>query len=244
MNLDESLQHIITCLANSQTSLNDLVVQESAQTRHCITAQIDRVERLYIDDRRYEEILKSLFYTDISSRQEQVDSQFDGIKNSYDWVFDELPVRELGTYDQSYRWDDFARWLRSGHGVYWINGKAGSGKSTLMNHICNHSRRLELLGEWCSIRRLLTPTFFFWNAGTRLQKSIDGLLRSLIYQMLKECRELVGCFSVSRYERSSTLQLIALTERAFAYLDSKPSPRNLAQSLEAVANPSRYLHVH
>ena len=182
------------------------MVHESAQTRHCITAQIDRVERLHIDDRRYEEIVNSLFYPDISSRQEQVDSQFDGIKNSYDWIFDKPETHRLGSNDEGYsqqrkcRWDDFALWLKSGHGVYWINGKAGSGKSTLMNHICHHSCRLELLEEWCSDRPLLTPTFFFWNAGTRLQKNIDGLLRSLVYQMLKGCRELVGCFSVSHYE--------------------------------------------
>ena len=243
-NLNNSLQHIITCLANAQTSLNDLVIRESAQTRHCITTQIERVERLHIDDRRYEKILESLFYPDISSRQEQVDDQFDGIKNSYDWIFEEPPIRKLGPYHHGYWWDDFARWLRVGHGVYWINGKAGSGKSTLMNCICNHSRRLELLGEWCSSRRLLTPAFFFWNAGTRLQKSIDGLLRSLVYQMLKECRELVGCFGVSHYQRSSTRPLIALTERAFAYLDSKSSSSDLAQSLEAVANPNCYLHIH
>ena len=204
MNLDKNLQHIITCLASSQTSLNGLVIKESAQTRDCITAQIDRVERLHIDDRRYEEILTSLFYPDISSRQEQVDSQFDGIENSYDWIFDGPKTRRLRRYEQidhqkrAGRWDDFGHWLKSGYGVYWINGKAGSGKSTLMNHICSHSRRLELLGEWCTNRRLLTPTFFFWNAGTRLQKSIDGLLRSLVYQMLKECRELIACFSVSR----------------------------------------------
>ena len=226
------------------------MVQELAQTRHCITAQIDRVERLRIDDHRYEEILSSLFYPEISSRQEQVDSQFHGIKDSYDWIFDDPQTHRLGSYDEGYsqqqkrRWDDFARWLTSGHGVYWINGKAGSGKSTLMNHIRHHSRRLELLEEWCSDRRLLTPTFFFWNAGTDLQKRIDGLLRSLIYQMLKECRELVGCFSVSRYEGSFTIFLIVFTERAFAYLDSNSSPSGLAQSLEAVANPSCNLHVH
>ena len=226
------------------------MVQESAQTRHCITAQVDRIERFHIDNRRYEEVVKSLFYPDISSRQEQVDSQFNGIKKSYDWIFDDPQTHRLGSYGEGYsqqqerQWDDFARWLKSGYGVYWINGKAGSGKSTLMNHICNHSRRLEFLGEWCSGRRLLTPTFFFWNAGTRLQKSIDGLLRSLVYQMLKDCRELVGCFSVSHYERSSTIHLITFPGRAFAYLDSKSSSSDLAQSLEAVANPSCYLYVH
>ena len=233
-NLDKSQRHIITCLANAQTSLIDLVVRESTQTRHCITAQFRRVEKLYIDDRRYEEIVNSLFYPDISSRQEQVDDQFEGVKNSYDWIFDDPRTHRLEGYDkhssqrQERQWDDFVRWLKSGHGVYWINGKAGSGKSTLMNHICNHSRRLELLGEWCSNRRLLTPTFFFWNAGTRLQKSIDGLLRSLIYQMLKECRELVGCVGVSHYERISLINLMAFTERAFAYLDSEPSSSDFA----------------
>ena len=192
------------------------MVQESTQTRHIITAQIGRVEKLQIGDRRYEEVVNSLFYPDISSRQEQVDSQFDGITNSYDWIFDDPQTHRQESDDkyssqqQERRWDDFARWLKSGHGVYWINGKAGSGKSTLMNYICNHSRRLELLGQWCSDRRLLTPTFFFWNAGTRLQKSVDGLLRSLLYQMLKECRELVECFSVSHYEQVSTVYLSLL----------------------------------
>ena len=201
MNLDKRLQHIITCLANAQTSLNELVADQSEQTRHHISTQIDRVERLRLDDRRYQEIIDSLFYPDVSSRQEQVDGQFDGIKNSYDWVFDEPRTRGLSSYSEGSqkpapRWDDFAGWLKSGHGVYWINGKAGSGKSTLMNHIYTHSRKSELLGEWSSGRRLLTPAFFFWSAGTRLQKSIDGLLRCLVYQMLKECRELIGCFSV------------------------------------------------
>lgn len=31
--------------------------------------------------------------------------------------------------------DSIAEWLESGSGVYWISGKAGSGKSTLMKHL-------------------------------------------------------------------------------------------------------------
>jgi len=203
VDLDERLQHVITCLANSQTSLATLMVEESEQTRQYITTQIDRIERLHIDSRLYEDVTRSLFYPDIFSRQEQVDNEFDGIEESYNWIFDESQTPRLGSFDRHSRqkrvrpWDNFARWLRSGHGVYWINGKAGSGKSTLMNYICNHNRRLELLREWCPQRRLLTPTFFFWNAGPYQNKSIDGLLRSLIYQMLTECHELIGCFKVS-----------------------------------------------
>lgn len=180
------------------------MIHQSEQTRDLVSTQIDRLERLHVDNRRYQEIIDSLFYPDISSRQEQVDSQFDGIKNSYDWIFDEPQNRifNRSSLNPEARWDDFAGWLKSGHGVYWIKGKAGSGKSTLMNQICNHSRRLELLGEWQSQRRLLTPTFFFWSAGNRLQKSVDGLLRSLIYQILKDCRELIEYFSVSHHNKA------------------------------------------
>lgn len=179
------------------------MVKESEQTRHYITTQIDRLERLHMDSRLYDGVTRSLFYSDIFSRQEQVDHEFDGIKDSYDWIFDEPQTPRSGSFDRRSPqervapWDNFAHWLRSGHGVYWINGKAGSGKSTLMNYICNHNRKLELLREWCPERRLLTPTFFFWNAGTYMNKSIDGLLRSLTYQMLTECHDLIGCFKVS-----------------------------------------------
>jgi len=99
--------------------------------------------------------------------------------------------------EQGPLWDDFRVWLMSGQGLYWINGKAGSGKSTLMDYVNRHGRRLEYLEEWCPDRLLLTPSYFFWAAGSRLQKSIDGLLRSLIWQMLTECHELVDCLKVS-----------------------------------------------
>lgn len=102
-------------------------------------------------------------------------------------------------------WDDFSVWLKSGEGLYWINGKAGSGKSTLMNYICQDGRRLEYLKEWSLNRQLLTPSYFFWAAGSRQQQSIDGLLRSLIYQMLTKYPELVGCLKVSYALLVSTL---------------------------------------
>lgn len=170
-------------------------VQEAEHTRQHTAAHIGRLETLYVDHRRFEEVTRSLFYPEIFSRQEQVEHVFDGIESSYDWIFDEMDTsHQDNLHTPATLWNE---WLRSGHGVYWINGKAGSGKSTLMNYICSHERRLELLQEWSPNRQLLTPSFFFWNSGSRQQKTIDGLLRSLIYQMLNECRQLITCFKVS-----------------------------------------------
>lgn len=190
-------------LAESRTSLNTITVQESDQTRAHITSQIQQLEQIRLDDRFYDEIVKSLFYPDIFSRQEQIDHDFDGIKDSYRWVFQEPQMRKAGRHEQrpaneiTPSWDDFAMWLKSGHGSYWINGKAGSGKSTLMSYVCQDNRRLELLKQWSVNRILLTPTYFFWAAGSKLQNTVEGLLRSLIYQMLMGCHELVDCLRVS-----------------------------------------------
>ena len=65
-----------------------------------------------------------------------------------------------------------------------------------MNHICQHERQLELLGEWAGDRLLLVPVYFFWAPGNPLQKSVNGLLRSLLHQILTECKELANFIEV------------------------------------------------
>ena len=189
-------------LAESRTSLTTLTVQQSDQTRAHITSQLQKQEQIRVNDRFYDEVVKSLFYPDIFSRQEQIDHNFDGIEDSYQWIFDESQTRRARRHEQepanemTPRWDNFAMWLKSGHGSYWINGKAGSGKSTLMSYVCQNDGRLELLKQWSTNRIILTPTYFFWAAGSKLQNTVEGLLRSLIYQMLVGCRELLKCLKV------------------------------------------------
>ena len=207
-------------------------IQEAEKTRQYTAAQIGRLEKVHVDDHRFEEVTRSLFYPEIFSRQEQIDSVFDGIKSSYDWIFDEPRTSEIHASNQDNP-DTLGWWFRNGHGVYWINGKAGSGKSTLMNHICSHKRRVELLKKWSLRRQLLTPSFFFWNSGSRQQKTIDGLLRSLIYQMLTECRQLVACCEVSCPWYGSFFYLISCVGQTHTCLDGEPPSHFSLQSLTA-----------
>ena len=76
---------MITCLAESRTDLTTLIIQESTQTRQHITARLDRLENEHL----YQAVIKSLFYPDITFRQEQLAREFDGIEDSYSWIFDE-----------------------------------------------------------------------------------------------------------------------------------------------------------
>lgn len=88
-------------------------------------------------------------------------------------------------------WDDLSLWLRSGSEIYWISGKAGSGKSTLMNYLYNHDDARNLLSHWAGTSPLTMGSFFFWNLGTAEQKSHAGLSRAILYQLLKENRALI-----------------------------------------------------
>ncbi|KAI1022170.1 hypothetical protein LB504_007299 [Fusarium proliferatum] len=51
-------------------------------------------------------------------------------------------------HQQGRDWDSFVDWLKSDLPVYWITGKPGSGKSTLMKFIISDSRTPAALKEW------------------------------------------------------------------------------------------------
>lgn len=85
----------------------------------------------------------------------------------------------------------FAHWLRNGRGLYWIRGKAGSGKSTLMRFLSENSSTSRYLAEWAHGKKQIVVSHYFWHAGNALQKSRMGLLRTLLFDIFRQCPELI-----------------------------------------------------
>ncbi|KAL2449198.1 hypothetical protein ABEF95_016066 [Exophiala dermatitidis] len=85
----------------------------------------------------------------------------------------------------------FLTWLQSGHGVFHISGKAGSGKSTMMKFLSHHDRVRDKLRAWADGKKLVFCQFFFWKSGDKVQMSLEGLYRSLLFEVLKQCPELI-----------------------------------------------------
>ncbi|KAF5515191.1 putative ankyrin repeat protein [Colletotrichum siamense] len=76
----------------------------------------------------------------------------------------------------------YLSWINSSklmghHGFLWISGKPGAGKSTIMKFIFN--RTLKTLGRNCVV-----ISFFFNARGGLLEKTVSGLYRSLLLQLL------------------------------------------------------------
>ena len=128
-------------------------------------------------------LLNSLRFDYMAQRQATVEPAHE---QTFGWVLDpSSPVK-------------FDDWLRFQDGIYWVMGKAGSGKSTLIKFLLNHVKTAESLRSWAGPKRLVTASFFFWNVGPSIQKSQEGLFRSLLYEILSQCPELTRTICSSK----------------------------------------------
>jgi hypothetical protein len=121
-------------------------------------------------------LLGQLHFSAIDTRYLQIS---DAHRHTFEWVLQPSSVTQIEV--------DFTQWLCSENNLFWVSGKPGAGKSTLMKYLCNHHLTFRYLNRWAGKNELVTANFFFWNpANDRLQKSLEGVLRSLLYQFLSK----------------------------------------------------------
>jgi hypothetical protein len=133
-------------------------------------------------------LLHVLHFPTMTFREQEI---AEAHQRTFSWIFYDLQEEIRINPSQGHRpWSNFVKWLREDGGVYWINGKAGSGKSTLMRFIVQ-SRETQLhLRHWAIGSDLQVSSFYFWNGGSELQRSRKGFLQSLLFDILKERPEL------------------------------------------------------
>ena len=154
--LDKSIQD-----TNYATSAE--LSKASRTMKHSVKAMMKESQLIH----RTESILKALRVQDIVYRQSQI----------------------LEAHPETFRWalsekSSLASWLRGDHTMYWIQGKAGSGKSTLMKYLWSEKKQIrELLRNWAGDRPVLLASHYFWAIGTPLQSNIEGLLRNLLFRI-------------------------------------------------------------
>ena len=99
-----------------------------------------------------------------------------------------------------FRRPEYLRWrdpdLRSTHGgLFWIKGKAGVGKSTIMRCILENAA--ESMPDHCII------SFFFNARGQPLERSVEGMYRSLLCQLLEKVPRLQKVVKLPRFSIAS-----------------------------------------
>lgn len=114
---------------------------------------------------------------------------------TFDWIMEP----RMSTGDEVSQ-NHYIDWLHDQSGIFWISGKPGSGKSTLMKYLVNHPNTKSSLRTWAGRQVLVTGYFFFWNAGKPMQKSQQGLLQSLLFEVLRQCPSLIETTFPSRWK--------------------------------------------
>jgi AAA ATPase domain len=142
-------------------------LEESRVARDDSQAQLQQLEKTKM------QLLNSLRFDEMFARQNRIGASF---ANTLQWIFDESKPHE---------WDSFVKWLRDdGENVYWIAGKAGSGKSTLVRFIVNDSRTEDALRVWSKNRGCTILAFYFWPYGSKMQRCLEGLLCPFLVQII------------------------------------------------------------
>ncbi|TEA18349.1 Vegetative incompatibility protein HET-E-1 [Colletotrichum sidae] len=83
---------------------------------------------------------------------------------------------------------DYSNWLKTNefvnhHGILWISGKPGAGKSTIMKFAFARAKRK-------AAKNAAVLSFFFNARGEALEKTTEGMHRSLLLQLLEKLPEL------------------------------------------------------
>ncbi|KAH7159593.1 hypothetical protein B0J13DRAFT_539221 [Dactylonectria estremocensis] len=134
---------------------------------------------------RAQHIIKSLWFETIDHREEAIPKAY---TDTFEWIFS----KPRQSTDGKPLWSDLTQWLSNDSDeIYWITGKPGAGKSTLTKFIAKDKRLKRYLQEWTGESELILAKYFSWNAGSELQKSHHGLLRTILKRCLSRRPELL-----------------------------------------------------
>ncbi|KAI1172243.1 hypothetical protein F4777DRAFT_562276 [Nemania sp. FL0916] len=180
---DQSKKRDIDIVRDLNLKLDQLKI-EDIQTIHQrlsdYTSNITTLSGGLDTIKMHQDIISVFHFDKIASREQQVSKAH---ATTFEWILrGSLPDRTTKI--------NFPSWLRSGNNIFWIRGKAGSGKSTLMKFISYHPTTVDYLKHWSGSQHICLGSFYFWNSGTDLQKSQEGLLQSLIFEILRQFPEL------------------------------------------------------
>ncbi|KAH6717476.1 hypothetical protein BKA61DRAFT_476598, partial [Leptodontidium sp. MPI-SDFR-AT-0119] len=165
-------------------------------------------------------ILAQLEFSGMTDRYEDI---AEAHKQTLQWIYERPDLK-------------FVEWLEAGTGVFWITGKAGSGKSTLMKY--QYPRTTEMLPK--DIPNTLVAGFFFHDRGFNpLLKSQKGLFRAIMHDILSKFKQLIPAAPPKRF---SSIEANLRSNAAYPRI-SDWTPEELKAGFKAVVC-QRHLPLH
>ncbi|PNP50613.1 hypothetical protein FNYG_15944 [Fusarium nygamai] len=167
-------------------------LDQTAEDQCTWLGQINELQKLFeashstIEEIKCHRLLQSIAFEGIEMRQHNV-GRVELAETTFEWMVKDETVPPSAVHlSQSFR-----DWLENGNGIFYISGKPGSGKSTLMNFLANHPETRYQLNKWAHSTTVIVASMFIWNLGSADQKNMDGVARTLLYNILCRNKELI-----------------------------------------------------
>ena len=146
--------------------------------------------------------MRHLWFPEIQDREDDIRPAH---AKTFEWILDpDLARTDART---------FIDWLAApcdaddSNRVFWVSGKAGSGKSTMMKYVYRHPRLKQYLQFWAKGTPLTCIGFFIWDRGkSMMHKSREGMIRSLLHQILAQHEKLIPVLFPEKWIRGYTLR--------------------------------------
>ncbi|RYP19322.1 hypothetical protein DL765_003404 [Monosporascus sp. GIB2] len=166
--LRDDIRQFIDRWSEGKRTISELVSAEANATRAHVTSEaeqtrgrIDLLETRLVTrsshhqiEQTRKQILSTLWFHEMNERENKID---EASYDTVDWAFSEEPLAN-GVKCQ------FVQWLKSDQSIFWISGKPGSGKSTLMKFLVRDRRTTKYLETWKTPVQICR--FFFFELET------------------------------------------------------------------------------
>ena len=133
--------------------------------------------------KRIEKLCELLWFNGIPRRHHAIKPAH---KETFEWVF-------TGQKTTAQSNTTLLEWMKDGNGgLYWVSGRAGTGKSCFFRFLDDDARTKLAFQEWAGERKLVLANFYFWNseaANDDQLKSLSGLYRGILHSLIQQCNE-------------------------------------------------------
>ncbi|KAF8850492.1 hypothetical protein BDZ45DRAFT_696684 [Acephala macrosclerotiorum] len=134
-------------------------------------------------------LLSRLDFSEKALRQGDISEAYG---KTFNWVFNDQDSDQQdkpALRDSKEQRSNSIHWLQQeslSRNIYWIFGKAGSGKSAFMRYIARNRETYRHLKHWAGDASVQIVQHYFWCSGQKSQYSYNGILQSLLYDILQD----------------------------------------------------------
>lgn len=164
---------------------------------HCFPSDSLHPDLIFVSHNAIQVLLDSPFFVGYRHRRDDIS---EATEDTFTWIYDEqAPDYTRDTPNAT----TFPVWLEQAHDIFWIRGKAGSGKSTIMKRLVSDHRTKYMLSAFARGCEIYVASFFCYQlVKDDLENTIEGTLRSLLYQLISADITLAEGLLAQRSEES------------------------------------------